>query len=154
MEMIFLLLGQNPSNQKPIIVMQLPGIYPGARTPRTLEDIEPEYGYFSMDLPNLIERFRCLHTPHVEVLWEGTECRRELEDQQAVMESFGWNVTVLPAEEDELHPNPEYHGCHDATDEWKIAKYSLKRERLTEPLFAQDPCPYNYIAPKFVQEYN
>jgi hypothetical protein len=93
-----------------------------------------------MDLPNLIEKFRSLHTQQVEVLWKGSECRKEIEDQQTIMESIGWDVKVLPATEDEFHPHPEFHGCHPASDEWRIAKYVLRRKELTGPLW-QDPCP-------------
>ncbi|TVY45387.1 hypothetical protein LOCC1_G006355 [Lachnellula occidentalis] len=155
MEMIFVLLGQKTSKKKVTIVMQLGCVmYPGGRIARSYFDTNPEGSWFSMDLPNLMEKFRSLHTQHVEVLWKGNECRRELEDQQAIMESIGWNVTVLPMEEDELHPYPKEHGCHDATDEWRIAKYILRRENLTGPLFAQEPCPYNYVVPRLLHEYN
>ncbi|KAF4636076.1 hypothetical protein G7Y89_g2021 [Cudoniella acicularis] len=135
-ETIFILLGQKTSAQKVTIVMQLPTcIYPGARTPRHRFDIRPQGGL------------------RVEVLWKGEECRQELEDQQAIIESIGWDINVLPAKEDELHPNPEEHGCHPTTDEWRIAKYILRRKELTGPLWAQDPCPYHDISPEFIQNY-
>jgi len=146
-EVIFELLGQNTSEQKVTIIMQLPDlIYPGARTERYSQDISPEDGWYSMDLPNLMENFRSLHAPRVEVLWKSKECRQELEEQQPIMKSIGWDATVLLPAEDYLHPHPEYHGCHRPTDEWRIAKYVLRREGLTEPLFAQEPCPYHKMS--------
>jgi hypothetical protein len=152
-ETIFIFLGQKTSEKKVTIIMQLPGVYPGARTPRHREDISPESGWYSMDLPNLIEKFRSLHTHLVEVLWKGKECRKELEDQQAIMESIGWDINVFSATEDELYPNPESHGCHPATDEWRIAKYVLRRKELTGPLWAQDPCPFHYISPDYLENF-
>ncbi|CZR60672.1 uncharacterized protein PAC_10568 [Phialocephala subalpina] len=146
-ETIFVLLGQKTSEQKATIVMRLPGFsYPGARSPRTRDDCCPENGWYSMDLPNLIEKSRSLHAQQVEVLWKGEDCRKELEDQQEIMEGIGWQVNVLPAAEDELHPNPEYHGCHPTMDEWRIAKYVLRRKKLTEPLCAEDPCPHSHVS--------
>lgn len=139
-ETIFILLGGSTSKRKVTIVMQLDGcVYPGARVPRDPNDCMPETRWNSMDLPNIIEKSRSLHTPRVEVLWKGKDCRKELEDQQSIMESIGWDVNVLPAMEDELHPNPEYHCCHPATHEWRIAKYVLRRKELTG-LLLQDPC--------------
>lgn len=140
-EMIFVLLGQRTTEQKVTIVMDLNRCsYPGGRMLRNPTDPCPENGWYSMDLPNLIEKFRSLHAQQVEVLWKGNDCRKELEDQQTMMESISWDVKVLPATEDELHPHPEFHGCHPASDEWRIAKYVLRRKELTGPLW-QDPCP-------------
>ncbi|KAH6677606.1 hypothetical protein B0J14DRAFT_584710 [Halenospora varia] len=147
-ETIFILLGRMESEQKLTIVMQLPlYLYPGARTPRGEWDSSPWRGWYSMDLPNLVEKFRSLHTQRVEVLWKGEECRQELEDQQAIIERIGWDINVLPSKHDELHPNPEYHGCHPVTGEWRIAKYILKRKELTGTLWAQEPCPYHDVSP-------
>jgi hypothetical protein len=144
-ERIFVLLGQNTSEQKLRVVMQLDGcVYPGARILSYAHDPMPEVSWYGMDLPNIIEKSRSLHTQQVDVLWKGKECRKELEDQQAIMESIGWVVNVLPDAEDELHPNPEYHGCHPATDEWRIAKYVLRRKEVTELLW-QDICPLPHI---------
>ncbi|PMD13388.1 hypothetical protein NA56DRAFT_737642, partial [Hyaloscypha hepaticicola] len=54
-ETIFILLGQNTSERKVTIVMQLDGcLYPGARIPRDPYDSMPERRWHSMDLPNII----------------------------------------------------------------------------------------------------
>lgn len=138
-ESIFRLLGRREMAQKVTIVMQLPDVYPGVRTEKFSEDTEHESGWYSMDLPNLVEKFRVLHTHRVEVLWKGRECRQELEDQRTTIENIGWAMTVLPIEDDEIHPQPEHHGCHRATEEWRLAKYILRRKGLTEPLLAVEP---------------
>jgi hypothetical protein len=144
-ETVFILLGQRTSTHVITIVMLLQTVYPGARTPRHNQDIFPENGWYSMDLPNLVEKFRSLYTQGVEVFWKGKVCRQELEDQQAIIKGMGWAMTMAPAEEDTFHRNPEYHGCHPKSNEWRHAKYTLRREALTGPILASGPCLYHHL---------
>ncbi|KAH8650964.1 hypothetical protein BGZ60DRAFT_534142 [Tricladium varicosporioides] len=153
-ETIFILLGQRISEHKVDIALRPPlYLYPGGRAPRGIDDHCPWNGWYSMDLPNLVEKFRSLHSRRVEVLWKGKECRQELEDQQAILEEIGWDVNVLPSKHDEIHPNPEFHFCHPVTGEWRIASYVLRRKELAGTLWAQDPCPYHDLAPGALHRY-
>jgi hypothetical protein len=147
-ETIFVLLGQRESEGRLKIIMQLTeSCYPGVRTPRVPDDTDPDSGWYSMGLPNLIEKFRSLHTRNVEVLWKGQDCRQELEDQREALEGMGWEVKLFAAKQDILHPHPEWYGCHPATNEWTFAKFVLKGRELTGTLWAQYPCPFSFIDP-------
>lgn len=145
-EKIFVELGKRNSERKLKIIMQLlRGAYPGVRVARNWDDCLPHLGYYGMDLPNLMERCRSLHTKNVEVIWEGQDCRRELEEQQERLESLGWGVEILSATHDLHCPEwpPGSHGCHPFTDDWRIAKFVLRSKEQSGTLWADDACIYN-----------
>ncbi|TVY45987.1 hypothetical protein LCER1_G008568 [Lachnellula cervina] len=146
LEDIFIILGQRSAEHKVIVRMQLLSIYPGAGSIPEPEDQHPDGGWWSMELPNLVELFRQSHTQQhglngaVEVLWNGRDYRKALLSEQAAIESLGWQMTVSPVEEDTIRFNPAYD-----KSPWRIATYVLKREKLTEPLMAHDPSPHSEV---------
>jgi hypothetical protein len=73
----------------------------------------------------------------VEVLWKGRQFWSEILAQREIVEKIGWNMTVLPVEEDDVGfwPNVRIPGV--------VAKYVLKMKKLQGPLTAQDPCPFS-----------
>ncbi|TVY41598.1 hypothetical protein LOCC1_G008936 [Lachnellula occidentalis] len=146
LEKIFILLGQRVSEQKVILSMQFFYIYPGAGLIPGPEDRDPDGRWYSMELPNLVELFRHLHTQQhgsngaVEVLWKGKDYRTALVVERADMESLGWHITVSPVEKDRVTFNPRYDKFP-----WRLASFVLRREKLTEPLLAQDPSPHSEV---------
>jgi hypothetical protein len=94
-EDIFVLLGQRSSKKKVTVVLQLEVVYPGAQGSRCEQC--PETGWYSMELANLIEKFRELHIQEddlVELFWKGKQFRTEIQAQRKIVEKIGWNMTV------------------------------------------------------------
>jgi len=93
-----------------------------------------------MELANLAEKFVELHVPDedlVEVLWKGRNSRSGILAQQDIIRRIGWKMTVLPVDEDDLCLWP---GWPPNTG---VVNYVLRREKLREPLMAQDPSPWS-----------
>ncbi|TGO35033.1 hypothetical protein BHYA_0173g00280 [Botrytis hyacinthi] len=139
----FVLLGKRVSNKKVTIIMRTGRFYPGGGTdPVDPDQLFPEDGWYSMELPNLIEKFLELHSTHsmkrsVEVIWKGLTYKRVLETK--FMENLGWNISTTPVENEEaLAIFGEYHNKDET-----FAMYTLKRNKLMEPLITQDPSPYS-----------
>ncbi|TEY33602.1 hypothetical protein BOTCAL_0674g00020 [Botryotinia calthae] len=147
-EEVFVLLGQRSSNEKVTVVMQTGRYYPGGGTdPLILYEAHfPEDSWYSMDLPNFIERFLELHSTRstkrsVEVVWKGVAYKRLLETE--FVESVGWNISTAPAGNEEvLAIFGEYYNRNES-----FAKYTLRRKKLTGPLIAEHPMPFNSFRP-------
>jgi hypothetical protein len=144
LEEVFVLLGQRTSEKKTSIIMRTDSRYPGGgAVPVESMDQCPEHGWYSMELPNLIEKFLELHSNHskkrsVEVVWKGLSYQRVLMTE--FMENLGWNTSPSPAENDEVRVL--FGSSHNHRD---FARYTLRREKLTGPLITQDPSPYSHI---------
>ncbi|KAF4635746.1 hypothetical protein G7Y89_g2343 [Cudoniella acicularis] len=140
-EVFSLLQGKRAPGQQPVTIsMQLAKSYPypgRGRNPHPMEQ-KPENGWYSMDLPNLIEKFLYLHTDgkSIEVLWKGCFVREPLlAEKQELFEKQGWKMTIWPVLEKDGAPGL-----------WVM--YVLRRERFLGPfeLMAQDPSPYSHSA--------
>ncbi|KAF5869702.1 uncharacterized protein Bfra_010901 [Botrytis fragariae] len=145
LEEILVLLGQRVSNKKVTIIMQTGRFYPGGGTdPVEPDELFPEDGWYSMELPNLIEKFLELHSTYsnkrsVEGIWKGLSDKRVLETE--FMECLWWNVSTFPVENEEaLAMFGKYHNKDES-----YARYTLERNKLTEPLITQDPSPFSDI---------
>lgn len=135
-ETIFTLLGERTSEQETTVVMRLPHGFPGHRD-GFLDPFyyTPEYYWYGMDLPNLIERFRSLHTPRMSVLWKGKYSRKYTEQDGPYIKSIGWDMVLLPAAEDKIF-----------STEWgprRHANFILESQGVAEPLLSQPP----YVLP-------
>ncbi|TGO27998.1 hypothetical protein BPAE_0034g00780 [Botrytis paeoniae] len=145
LEEVFVLLGQRVSNKKATVIMQTGRFYPGGGAdPVEPDELFPENGWYSMELPNLIEKFLELHSTHstkrsVEVVWNGLTYKRALETE--FMESLGWNVSTSPVENKEaLAIFGKYHNKDE-----NFASYTLRRKKLKGELITQDPSPFSNI---------
>ncbi|KAF7939759.1 hypothetical protein BELL_0015g00400 [Botrytis elliptica] len=142
-EDVFVLLGQRVSNKKVTIIMRTGASYPGGRTGLVEpNELRPNNEWYSMELPNLIEKFLELHSTRsmkrsVEVLWKGLTYKRVLETE--FMENLGWNIFTSPVEE-----ALAIFGKDHNKDE-TFVRYTLKRKKLTGPLVTQDPSPYSDV---------
>jgi hypothetical protein len=115
MEAMFRLLGDWPSKRKVQATIKLLDEYPGEGLMIVHEDQNAETRWDSMDLPNLVEKFRILHTcrpktsglePSVDVIWEGVQyvihryrqdgrySRPLIPDQMQNIEYLGWQLDV------------------------------------------------------------
>ncbi|KAM0313463.1 hypothetical protein ACHAO8_005416 [Botrytis cinerea] len=133
--------------------MQTSRYYPGGGTdPVIIYENFPEDSWYSMDLPNLIEKFLELHSTRsmkrsVEVVWKGVAYKRLLETE--FVESVGWNISTSPAENEEvLAIFGEYYDRSES-----FARYTLMRKELTGPLIAEHPMPFSSCRPcRFVDQ--
>lgn len=122
LETIFQLLGQRTSKLKLTLEFKSLCGYPGEGLFLRPDDHYPAYGWCSLDLPNLIEKFRTTHTAHLkdtsepllEVIWTG-KCPREVTgvvtmyagqvsrttivDHLENIKNCGWDVELSPKEE-------------------------------------------------------
>ncbi|THV53288.1 hypothetical protein BGAL_0055g00470 [Botrytis galanthina] len=143
LEEVFILFGQRVSNKQVTIIMRTGRFYPGGGTdPVDPDELFPEDGWYSMELPNLIEKFLELHSTHsmkrsVEVIWKGLTYKRVLETE--FMENLGWNISTSPVENEEALA---IFGKYYNKDE-TFVRYTLKRKKLMGPLITQDPSPYS-----------
>ncbi|EPE36448.1 hypothetical protein GLAREA_05786 [Glarea lozoyensis ATCC 20868] len=153
-EEIFQLLGQQKtSTHKVTINFKLRYNYPGCGWVVEEGDHYPQDGWCSMDLPNLVEKFRTLYSPKslVDVIWTG-KCPKEIvgrgdrdytrtsiEVHLENMKNKGWEVEISPMEGD----NWEWalYDKYDAEDK-HIPSMVLRRMPLKEPLIGDDPNPW------------
>jgi hypothetical protein len=146
LEEVFVLLGQRASEKKTTIIMQTDIYYPGGGAIAVEPDDQfPDKGWYSMELPNLIEKFLELHCTHserrsVEVVWKGLTYQRVLATE--FMENLGWNISTSPAESEEIVRKIGIYHNHDDSD---FARYTLRRKKLVGPLIAQDPSPFSLL---------
>jgi len=158
LETIFELLGRRTSMQKVILNLKLGREYPGQGAIYEEGDQCPESNWHSMDLPNLVEKFRSLHTyrsgeshsePMVDLFWTGESCLQKWHRQGEIVsrvvildhlqniKDHGWEIDISPMEEDATEWKP-----HDESR--NIPTYVLRR-KLVEPLMAHEPNPYSGI---------
>ncbi|KAH8589000.1 hypothetical protein B0O99DRAFT_692879 [Bisporella sp. PMI_857] len=156
---IFQLLGQRTSTQQLKVAFNICDEYPGQGS--IIEDgvQYPENGWHSMDLPNLVEKFRTIYAwgpgpfdaePTFDVLWRGechsllwrkqdeTVSRIVILDHLQNIENHGWEIDLQLMKEDASKWTP-----HD--DSADIPTYTLRRKKLDEPLMGDDPNPYSGI---------
>ncbi|PQE30578.1 Ribosomal l32 protein [Rutstroemia sp. NJR-2017a WRK4] len=138
LEEVFVLLGQRTSEKKTTIIMRTDSRYPGGGAISVEPDDPcPEYGWYSMELPNLIEKFLELHCSHserrsVEVVWKGLTYQRVLTTE--FMENLGWNVSISPVEyEEAVREVGEYTSSRD----FARSKYG-QRCLLVDTMFVWD----------------
>ena len=132
-----------------------------------MNDHYPVERWCSMDLPNLIEKFRTLYTTQshcsnpseslVDVIWTG-RCPLELEERDYVQYSRttiqdhlsnikqrGWHITISPMEEDWV-----WGPCEDVDyNDKHIPTFVLRRKPIEDPLFGDDPSPYSDCSVNF-----
>jgi len=165
-ETIFQLFGQRTSMRQLKVVFNIYDEYPG-NGPIVEED-----GWHSMDLPNLMEKFRMMYVckpgfsePLVDVLWKG-DCRpliwpkqyetKFLDHLQNIVD-HGWEIDIQPLMDAISKDIPS---LMDATSKYiqplirsiskltpdeftNIPLYTLRRTKLHEPLMGDDPNPYS-----------
>jgi hypothetical protein len=147
LEEVFVLLGQRISERKTTIIMQTGGDYPGGGLVKVDPyDPCPEFGWYSMELPNLMEKFLELHCNHsntrsVEVVWKGLTYKQLLGTE--FMENLGWDISTSPIEKVEV---TALYGISPYGNHTDFAKYTLRRKKLTGPLITQDPSPFSDIS--------
>lgn len=119
-EMIFPILGQYETGNKLVFALNLEfDLVPGTVINLT-EDADIDYS--SMDLPNLIEKWRVDYTTGtkrrpVEVIWKA-ECLRKLyNEKKGLIEDLGWDI--LEQEE--------------AKKSWQIGTVDNYRENIPHP---------------------
>lgn len=102
-----------------------------------------ELDHFSMDLPNLIEKWRADYTSDsgcrpIEVLWKAESHMEPFIEKRGLVEEQGWEI---------LH---EEEGTKLRLVNWQTKEYSpystirftIRRKELTGPIVAADPNPY------------
>lgn len=146
LEEIFVLLGQRTNKQKVVFIMQIAACYPGGGAEPEPMDQCPEYGWYSMELPNLVETFIDLHTRRsgerdlIEVLWKGMASRRVLLAEEDLINDLGWNMSITPIEEDQA----SFPNCKSLIP-GGVTKYTLRRRKFIGRLTTQDPSPFSDI---------
>jgi len=154
LETIFQLLGQRDSVRTLTLNFVLNGQYPGEGGIIEDEDQHPEDRWHSMDLPNLVEKFRTLYTLSpsseslVQVSWRG-ECRplvwhRQddvvsrivILDHVKNIEDHDWELDISPMKEDDTTWKPH-------NEERQVPTFVLRRKQLAKPLMADNPNPYS-----------
>jgi hypothetical protein len=107
--------------------------------------------YFSMDMPNLMEKWRVEYTiaqgnKLVEVLWKVESERLLVEEKKMLIQERGWEIL---GEEEAEYVAPPFLGeepppvSHSDAPRPTI-RFMLKRKELRGPTIAADPNPYPY----------
>ncbi len=105
-----------------------------------------EEEHFSMDLPNLIEKWRVDYTSDawcrpIEVLWKAESHRRPFTEQRQLIEEQGWEIVEEEEAERfqlvQVHPRKKFAP-------YPTMRFSLRRKELSGPLVAADPNPYSW----------
>jgi hypothetical protein len=154
-EKIFQLLGQQrTSTHKLTLNFKLICEYPGDGWVIREDDHYPQHRWCSMDLPNLVEKFRTLYSPKalVDVIWTG-KCPKEIvgrgdreytrttiEDHLQNMNDKGWDIEISPTGGENWEWAP--YDKHDS-EEKHIPNMVLRRKPLKEPLMGDDPNPWS-----------
>lgn len=100
--------------------------------------------FFSMDLPNLVEKFRLDYTMKdescspVEVLWMGKTVRHSFNDNRSLMQKHGWEI-VKTEDEDP----PELTWCGTVIPPIFRIRFTLRKREQPAKLVAEDPSPYS-----------
>ncbi|KAL8652543.1 MAG: hypothetical protein Q9226_004226 [Calogaya cf. arnoldii] len=98
--------------------------------------------YFTMDLPNLMEKWRTDYTfGAMEIFWRGEAIKTDFLDQQTLIAELGWEVFE---EEDMERPWLGPYFSFGGPDTFPLIHFLLKRKKLTGPLLASDPCPSEF----------
>ncbi|KAL8738163.1 MAG: hypothetical protein Q9181_001021 [Wetmoreana brouardii] len=102
--------------------------------------------YFSMDLPNLIEKWRTDYTSggdwrSLEVLWRAETWKGTFLERRALIEGQGWEIL----EEKEAQRFLPIQFAPDERFTYPTIQLLLKRKQLTVPLLAADPDLYSDV---------
>ncbi|KAF2008256.1 hypothetical protein BU24DRAFT_429503 [Aaosphaeria arxii CBS 175.79] len=147
-ETIFAILGSRDAWSTLKLQLLLdPNCLPGVEL---LDDDQSAYAQiFTMDLPNLIEKFRVAYTSqsenrgHVEVLWVGETLRHEFINKRSLIQKQGWEIVeTREVETPRLWTPPPGHAPLGPI--LKV-RFTLKRRVQTAVLVAEDPNPYSYL---------
>lgn len=103
---------------------------------------------FTMDLPNLIERFRSNHAgtddSKIEVLWIGELQRSHFFDNKSMIQDLGWEI--VNTKEAERFYYRTLDPTVDPQTKIKVTtftmQFTLRRKANTDVLVAEDPSPY------------
>ncbi|KAH8659720.1 hypothetical protein BGZ61DRAFT_593919 [Ilyonectria robusta] len=100
---------------------------------------ESHNDWFSMDLPNIVEKLRTIYTAAgVEVIWKG-ELLRELFLKKRENIEARWEI--LDLEEFDYTHTPRNIKFKGRT--WHFMRFTLRNKELPEPLLAEEPSPYS-----------
>jgi hypothetical protein len=102
---------------------------------------------FSMDLPNLIERFRLTHTENgdggLEVLWVGEALRSQFLEKKSMIQGSGWEIVQMEEREHVFHRTNIPPGVELARKVTTLMmNFILRRREIIGVLRASDPSPY------------
>jgi hypothetical protein len=144
-ETIFILLGTRRTGNLTISLLMDYDVFPGLYRERDHAEGGDD---FTMDLPNLIERFRSNHTENgdsrVEVLWIGEAQRSHFLDNENMIQQRGWEIVTRTEAERVYYrtwkPPPGVEMEKKVTT--LTMKYTLQRKEITHVLVAEDPSPY------------
>lgn len=117
-------------------------VIPGVILITQREDVELEH--FSMDLPNLIEKWRVDYTSDarcrpIEVRWKAESYKEPFTEQRGLIEEQGWEI--LEEEEAERFQIIRIGPPHEYAP-YPTTRFLLRRKELTGPLVAADPNPH------------
>jgi hypothetical protein len=111
---------------------------------------DTETSYFSMDLPNLMEKWRVDYTMGhgrrpVQVVWKAESFRKESLEKRELIKEQNWKTLK---EEEMERPRV----VKVDTREWgpcPTMMFALRRKELKGPLVAADPSPWSWrLEPK------
>lgn len=105
------------------------------------EEEFPQWYYFGLDLPNLIEKFRMIHTEkdgndRMEVYWKGEAPKYNFIENKPKIQARDWIITEENEAEKFVKGSP---GICIPDREMTTIQFTLERRRLTGPLFAEAP---------------
>lgn len=92
--------------------------------------------WFSMDLPNIVEKLRTTDTNGcVDVVWKGDVLRQTFLEKREDIEAR-WRIL----------DREEYEHTHPRRKErtWRCLRFSMERKELPGPLLAENPSPYSH----------
>jgi hypothetical protein len=145
-EIIFAMLGQCETGQKLLFTLNLDyDLIPGIIIDDMSEDAE--LSYFSMDLPNLIEKWRVDYTigigrRPVEVLWKAESVRKLSMEKRGLIEDQGWEI--LEQEEAERSWQTKFDPDPPEYAPFPTMKFTLRRKTLRGPLVASEPSIWSW----------
>ncbi|OCK73153.1 hypothetical protein K432DRAFT_399069 [Lepidopterella palustris CBS 459.81] len=145
-ETIFAILGSRETRSTLKLHLLLdPNLLPGIEL--LGEENQSAYTkFFTMDLPNLIEKFRVAYTTksensgHVEVLWKGETRRHEFIKKWSLIQKRGWEIVETEETETPRRVTPP-PGFAQPGPMLKM-QFTLKRQKQTDIILAEDPSPY------------
>ena len=139
-ETIFSILGRSEGAPKLTFTLKLNfDLIPGIVVIEESQDGEDSY--FSMDLPNLVEKWRIDYTTDfrcrpVEVIWKAESYRKASTDKRELIKEQGWEIL----KEEEAEKSWPRSGTRYPT-----MRFTLRRKELTGPLVAADPSEWTRV---------
>jgi hypothetical protein len=95
--------------------------------------------WFSMDLPNVVEKLRSFYTGDgVDVIWKGEILREPFLEKRENIEAR-WQI--LDLEEFDYTQTPRNVNFKGRT--WHLMRFAMSVKELPEPLLAEEPSPYS-----------